>query len=100
MQITIVGARDEEDFFERDLVEVALDFELISADSSGFIPMYLCSPNGAVLQFYPSDAFAFAPVSKTVSSSQPSELSDTIGDSKSLDLGNAIQDLEVHNRTN
>jgi hypothetical protein len=40
MQITIVGAREAEDFFERrDLVDVAFDFELISADSSGFVPM-------------------------------------------------------------
>jgi hypothetical protein len=39
MQITIAGAR-EEDFFERrDLVEVAFDFELISADARDLVPM-------------------------------------------------------------
>jgi hypothetical protein len=61
--------------------------------------MWLRSPNGAVLQSYPSNAFAFAPVSKTVDASESSELSDTTGDSEGLDLGNAIQDFEVHDRT-
>jgi hypothetical protein len=58
--------------------------------------MYLCSPNCAVLQFYPSDAFAFAPVSKPVSAPESPELSNPTRDGERLYLRNAIQDFEVH----
>ncbi len=61
--------------------------------------MELRYPNCAVLQFYPSDAFAFAPVSETVSASESPELSNPTGDGKGLDPVNALQDFEVHNRT-
>jgi len=59
--------------------------------------MELCSPNGSVLQPYPSDAFAFPPVSETVGTAKSFELSDATCDSERTGLGNAPQDFEIHN---
>jgi hypothetical protein len=52
MQITIADDRRDEDFFGwRDLVDVAFDFELISADFGGLTPWRLsgCSDDGSCL---------------------------------------------------
>jgi hypothetical protein len=68
----MVREREEAGLFERrDLVEVAFDFELMSANARGFVPVKFCSANSAVLQSYPSCAFAFPPAPATVCSLQP-----------------------------
>lgn len=78
----MVRGREGGDFFERrDLVEVAFDFELMSAKAGGFVPVKFCSANSAVLQSYPSYAFAFPPAAAPVDALQTSDFSDPRSDS-------------------
>jgi len=89
--------RLEPDFFDRgDLVDVAFDFVLMSANAGSFVPVKFCSANGAVLQSYPSYAFAFPPASAAVNTLQASDLSNSGANGDGLYIGDAIQDLEVH----
>lgn len=93
----MVRARAWADLFERcDLVEVAFDFELMLAYAGRFVPVKFCSANSAVLQSYPSDAFAFPPAAAPVDALQTSDLSDARSDSDGFRVRDAVQDLEVH----
>ncbi len=96
-QSTIVREREEPAFFERrGLIEVAFDFVLMSANAGGFVPVKFCSANGAVLQSYPSYTFAFPPASASVDPLEAPDLSNAGADGDGLSVGDAIQDLEVH----
>jgi hypothetical protein len=68
----------------------------MSTDAVGFVPVELRLANGAIAQFYPSNAFAFPPAAAAVETLEAPDFANRAAGGDRLRMCDSAEDSEIH----
>ena len=80
----------------RDLVDVALAFELFLPDAMRFIPVQFCEAHPTIPQPDLGHALHLPPTADAIQAAQPLKLSDSSADGDCFDVGEIAKDVEIN----